>query len=241
MFWYQGEADNNDAAGHVAGFTALLTDWRREVGFRVDGGPGYYVVQARQLTVWKHRRRPAAEAQRRMADTLKVTVLHNGPVGREGCHFAWERGYRELGDQAFAVAARDIHRGPGEGVAAPNPRSAAFTDARRTEVIVLLRNPDPLTVQAGAGTDFTIDGSTATVTGVEYREGGGPRRACPARPMRNPAELPGRCRALVCERHRGRSAGLPGASDSRRVVVRPSNRPVGRRGRSAWLALRGFS
>ncbi|RAO14529.1 sialate O-acetylesterase [Micromonospora noduli] len=173
VFWYQGEADNNDAAGHVAGFTALLTDWRREVGFRVDGGTRYYVVQVGSSPCGNTSGGPLREAQRRMADTLKVTVLSTTALsGREGCHFAWEQGYRELGDQAFAVAARDIHRGPSEGVAAPNPRSAAFTDARRTEVIVLLRNPDPLTVQAGAGTDFTIDGSTATVTGVEYREGG---------------------------------------------------------------------
>ena len=35
VFWYQGESDDNDAARHVSGFTALLADWRREVGYRV--------------------------------------------------------------------------------------------------------------------------------------------------------------------------------------------------------------
>jgi hypothetical protein len=173
VFWYQGEADNNDATGHVAGFTALLTDWRREVGFRVDGGTRYYVVQVGSSPCGNTSGGPLREAQRRMADTLKVTLLSTSALtGREACHFAWEEGYRELGDQAFAVLARDIHRGPGGGVSAPNPRSAAFTDARRTQVVVQLRSVDPLTVRAGAGTDFTIDGSTATVTGVEYREGG---------------------------------------------------------------------
>lgn len=173
VFWYQGEADDNDAVGHVTGFTALLRDWRREVGFRVDGGTRYYVVQVSGSPCGDTSGGPLREAQRRMADTLGVTVLSTTALtAREGCHFAWERGYRELGDQAFAVAARDIHRGPSQGVAAPNPRSAAFTDARRTEVIVQLRTADPLTVQVGAGTDFTIDGSSATVTSVEFREGG---------------------------------------------------------------------
>ena len=128
-----------------------------------------------------------------------VTVLSTTALsGREGCHYAWERGYRELGDQVFDVVAHDIYGGPGSGVAAPNPRSAAFTDARRTEVVVQLRNPDPLTVQPGARAPTSHRRRTATVTGVEYREGGrlllslsGPADGATR------CELPGRRRGAV--------------------------------------------
>lgn len=57
-----------------------------------------------------------------MGDTLGVTVLSTtGLSGHDGCHYAWAQGYREMGDHAFAVVARDLYQGPAEGVAPPNP------------------------------------------------------------------------------------------------------------------------
>lgn len=170
VLWYQGEADMDNAAAHVAGFTALLRDWRAEIG---DRDTRYYVFQVRTSPCADSTAARLREAQRRMGDTLGVTVLStNGLSGHEGCHFAWEQGYRELGDHAFAVVARDLYRGPGDGVAPPNPRSAAFADATRTEVVVQLRDDDPLTVEPGVAADFRIDGSRVTVVGVAYRPGG---------------------------------------------------------------------
>ncbi|WP_229399513.1 sialate O-acetylesterase [Micromonospora okii] len=173
VLWYQGEADDNRADTHVAGFTALLRDWRAELGADVDRGTRYYVFQVRTSPCGDSRAGELREAQRRMGDTLGVTLLStNGLSGQVGCHFAWEGGYRELGDHVFAVLARDLHGGPGAGVAPPNPRSAAFGDAARTELVVQLRGDDPLRVDPGVAADFRLAGTTATVVGVAYREGG---------------------------------------------------------------------
>ncbi|WP_156313221.1 sialate O-acetylesterase [Micromonospora sp. HK10] len=170
VLWYQGEADNDNAAAHVAGFTALLRDWRAELG-----GPDtrYYVFQVRTSPCGDGRAARLREAQRRMGDTLGVTVLStNGLSGQDGCHFDWEHGYRELGDHAFAVLSRDLYRGPADGVAPPNPRSASFVDPGRTAVVVRLRDEDPLTVQPGVAADFRIEGSGVSVVDVTYRPGG---------------------------------------------------------------------
>ncbi|WP_433347933.1 sialate O-acetylesterase [Micromonospora sp. CA-111912] len=173
VLWFQGEADNNRTAAHVAGVTALLRDWRADLGADVDRGTRYYVFQVRTSPCGDSGTPELREAQRRMGDTLGVTVLStNGLSGHAGCHFDWERGYRELGDQAFAVLARDLHKGPGAGVAPPNPRSAAFTDAARTELVVKLRDDAPLTVDPGVGVDFRLAGTAATVVGVAYQAGG---------------------------------------------------------------------
>ncbi|MEU4773121.1 sialate O-acetylesterase [Micromonospora sp. NPDC023644] len=173
VLWYQGESDDDAAARHVAGFTALLGDWRREIGTDIPGDSRYYVFQVRTSPCGDSSTGQLREAQRRMRDTLGVTVLStNGLSGHQGCHFAWEEGYRELGDRVFRVLAHDLYGGPGDGVAAPDPRSAAFANAERTEVVVQLRDDDPLTVQPGAQADFRVNGGTVTVTGVAYRDGG---------------------------------------------------------------------
>ncbi|MGN9803959.1 sialate O-acetylesterase [Micromonospora sp. L32] len=170
VFWYQGESDNDDAAAHVAGFTALLRNWRAEIG---DSGTRYYVFQVRTSPCGVSTTGRLREAQRRMADTLGVTLLStNGLSGHQGCHYAWEQGYRELGDRVFAVVARDLYGGPGEGVAPPNPRSASYSPAGRTEIVIQLRDDDPLTVEPGVAADFRIEGSKVTVVGVAYRDGG---------------------------------------------------------------------
>ncbi|RAO17961.1 hypothetical protein MED15_03304 [Micromonospora noduli] len=168
VFWYQGEADRNDAAGHMVGFTNLLRNWRAELG--TDSR--YYVFQVRTSPCDDSSPGPLREAQRRMADTLGVTVLStSGLAGRQNCHFAWEKGYRELGDQVFATVARDLYGGPAAGVAAPNPRSATFVDGR-TRVVIQLRDNDRLTVNPGAAADFRITRSGVAVSRVEYRDGG---------------------------------------------------------------------
>ncbi|SIR07494.1 protein of unknown function [Micromonospora avicenniae] len=173
VFWYQGESDDNNVSAHLTGFSALLADWRREIGREVAGGSRYYVFQVRTSPCGDSSKTQLREAQRRLGDTSGVTVLSTtGLSGHQGCHFAWEQGYRELGDHTFAVVARDLYAGPSDGVLPPNPQSAAFADAARTELVIRLRADDVLTVDPGVGADFRIDGSTVTVTDVQYRDGG---------------------------------------------------------------------
>ncbi|MFF4879659.1 MULTISPECIES: sialate O-acetylesterase [unclassified Micromonospora] len=173
LLWYQGESDSDNAAVHVTGFTALLTDWRSDIGTGIADGTRYFVYQVRTSPCSNSTTGALREAQRQMGDTHGVTLLStNGLSGHDGCHYAWEQGYREMGDHTFAVVARDLYHGPSEGVAPPNPSAATFSNPERTEVTVHLRSDDPLTVDPGVAADFRVNGSTATVTGVEYRAGG---------------------------------------------------------------------
>ena len=40
VLWYQGEADSDNAAVHMAGFTSLLQDWRTDFGTAIPAAAG---------------------------------------------------------------------------------------------------------------------------------------------------------------------------------------------------------
>jgi hypothetical protein len=172
VLWYQGESDRDNAAVHVNGFSAVIEDWRSELGSSV-GGSEYYVFQVRTSPCSDSTTTALREAQRRLQDTHDVTVLStNGLSGHDGCHYGWVNGYREMGDHAFNVVASELYGGPAVGVLPPNPESATVSNADRTEITIQLRSDDPLTVENGVAGDFRVDGSAVTVTDVAYREGG---------------------------------------------------------------------
>ncbi|GAA1679102.1 hypothetical protein GCM10009745_23570 [Kribbella yunnanensis] len=166
VLWYQGESDNDNAAVHVAGFRALLADWRADFG----SATRYYVNQVRTSPCNNTTNINLREAQRALGDTDGVVLLStNGLPGHDGCHYAYLGGYRDLGDQNFAVIARDLYGGPSAGVSAPNPASVT---ASGSQLVVKLRTADPLTVAAGSAADFRVQGSTVTVSSVAYQAGG---------------------------------------------------------------------
>jgi Carbohydrate esterase, sialic acid-specific acetylesterase len=164
VLWYQGESDNDNAAVHVAGFGALLDDWRGEFG-----ASKYYLHQVRTSPCGNSSTIALRDAQRRLGDSHGVVVLSTTALqGHDGCHYAYAGGYRDLGDQAFATVARDLYGGPAAGVSAPNPASATPAGDRIT---VRLRTNDPLTVEPGAASDFRVNGAAVTVTAVGYAAG----------------------------------------------------------------------
>lgn len=164
VLWYQGESDNDNAAVHVSGFGALLDDWRRELG-----ATKYYVHQVRTSPCGNSTTIALRDAQRRLGDSHGVVLLSTTALkGHDGCHYAYEGGYRNLGDHAFAAVARDLYGGPAAGVSAPNPASAELSGDRIT---VRMRTNDPLTVEPGAEADFRVAGAEVTVTGVRYDAG----------------------------------------------------------------------
>ena len=165
VLWYQGESDNDNAAVHVSGFTALLQDWRSDFGPM----PKYYAYQVRTSPCGNSTSTNLREAQREMGDTLGVTVLSTtGLSGHDGCHYAYAGGYRDMGDHTYAVLARDLYSGPSAGVAPPNPRTVT---ASGSQLIVQLRSTDPLSVEDGVAADFRVDGAAVTVTSVAYQSG----------------------------------------------------------------------
>ena len=174
VLFYQGETESDDAATHVAGFTSLLADWRADFGGALSPEPRVYVTQVRTSPCFNSEAVALRDAQRRMPETLDVTVLSpTGLSNHDGCHYGWENGYKLFGEQVAATLMRDLYGGPSDGVAAPNPVSASFTTRKADTIRVQLASrTDPLTVDPGAGADFRLRGSSAKVTDVHYLSGG---------------------------------------------------------------------
>ncbi len=169
LLWYQGEGDRDDADHHVAGFTRLVADWRRDLGnLRV------YVHQVRTSPCNNTEAVALRDAQRRLPGTIdNLRVLSTTDQnGHDGCHYAYAEGYQRMGDHAAATVLADQYDLPRPGVWAPDPRLAHRVADRPTEIVVALRSPtDPLTVESGAAADFRVPG--AVVKDIRYDIGRG--------------------------------------------------------------------
>ncbi|GAA3879134.1 hypothetical protein GCM10022381_21830 [Leifsonia kafniensis] len=181
VFWYQGESDYGDTSRHIDGFTSLLEDWRSEFGSNLEGGSRYYAFQIRTScsgdgNAARGQDIVLREAQRNLSRTQNVTVLSpTGASVHDGCHFGYEGGYKTFGEQAAAVLLRDLYDGPSAGVAAPDPIAAAASSASSAEFTIQLDSAtDPLIVDTNilSTGDFVVNGSSASITNVAYREGG---------------------------------------------------------------------
>ena len=80
-------------------------------------------------------------------------------------HYAYEGGYRELGDRYAGLLSRDLYgEMPETDVQPPNPASAQLGSGG-TQVRVTMRNPASiLTADAAASADFRFEGAPATVS-----------------------------------------------------------------------------
>jgi len=166
FLWYQGESDGDGFQVHHDGFLALKEDWAADYA----GVERIYVTQVRagcggNLIALQ-------EVQRQLADDFEeITVMSTtGLDGHDGCHFAYENGYRELGDHYAALLGRDLYDATPEGdVQPPNPASAQFAGGG-TQLVIEMRNAEStLTFQAGANADFRFEGASATLTGATVR------------------------------------------------------------------------
>lgn len=161
ILWYQGENDGNGFQVHHDGFIALKDDWAEDFAFE-----RIYVTQLRagcggDLI-------GTQEVQRRLADDFpEIAVMSTtGLDGHDGCHYAYENGYRELGNHYAGLLSRDLYdEMPELDVAPPNPESAALANGG-TQVVITMRNArSALTYMEGAHVDFRIEGAAVTITG----------------------------------------------------------------------------
>ncbi|NUP10240.1 MAG: hypothetical protein HOW73_29675 [Polyangiaceae bacterium] len=168
FLWYQGESDGADFQAHHDGFLALKDDWAADYG----GVQRIYVTQIRAGCGGDLIR--SQEVQRKLADDFaEITVMSTtGLDAHDGCHYAYEGGYRELGDRYAALLGRDLYGDmPDNDVQPPNPADAKFA-AGGTQIIIAMRNDEAaLTVDAGANANFRLEGSAAVVSGVSFSDG----------------------------------------------------------------------
>ncbi|MCT2584509.1 sialate O-acetylesterase [Actinophytocola gossypii] len=170
MLWYQGEADRDRTAVHVAGFTELVADWRKDYGATLP----VYVHQVRSSPCLESDPVTLRDAQRRLPDTIDNLRLQSttGLNGHDGCHFDYVDGYRTLGEQNAALLLDDLYRPGAAKLAPPNPRTVHRTDDNPNQLVVKLHSPrTPLTVETGAAADFRVPGTV--VESVRWQRGRG--------------------------------------------------------------------
>lgn len=167
IFFYQGEADANDAAQHAAGYATLREDWLVDY----PALEHFYVTQVRPGCGPVTRANVALrEVQRRLGDLYPQTsvIASNGLEHySDDCHFPFTGGYEELGNQHFRQVARDLYAGPdGPDMDALNPVYAEFSNGARNEVRLVLRNVGAtVSFPEGALPDFYLVQSGTSITG----------------------------------------------------------------------------
>lgn len=153
ILWYQGESDGADAVAHHDGFVALYEDWLEDYGdveqtyvTQIRAGCGGAVIGTQ-------------EVQRLLADDYEaISVMSTTALNtHDGCHYAYEGGYRVLGDRYAALLGRDLYgETPMQDVQPPNPASAQFQNAG-TEIVLAMRNEESaLMFEDGAQADFRL-------------------------------------------------------------------------------------
>lgn len=163
ILWYQGESDNDAAAVHESGFLTLYRNWLRDYPmvekvyvFQLHVGCG--------TTQWggdlRNRQRLWADQYPRMR-----VVSTTGLPGHDGCHYAYQTGYRILGENVAGLIRRDLYSASVPSVITPpNIAFAYFSDASGTNVTVVLRNPDDaISAGAGVAAEFRMEGLTNAV------------------------------------------------------------------------------
>ena len=177
IFYYQGEADNNNTAQHTTGFASLVSSWQLDY-------PAVERIFKTQLHVGCGVTRELPElrdAQRRFEDVYNtVRMMSVNGLAHDGCHFPFAGGYETHGLNVFRQVARELYgAADNPDIDPPNPAQVANTAATRLRV--MLRNPTAtITVDAAALADFRVQGpglttntlpASATVTngGIELQ------------------------------------------------------------------------
>ena len=165
ILWYQGESDNGNGEVHETGFVQLYKNWK-------ENYPSIERVYVQQLRVgcgvgkWSVDLR---DRQRRLPDAYPdISVMATtGIDAHDGCHYAFEDGYKIIGERTARLVNRDLYGAKEKSeIEAPNIAKAYFNNPECTEVTLEMRNKkDELSWDEGAHVDFRLEGTTATVTG----------------------------------------------------------------------------
>ncbi|TAH38093.1 MAG: hypothetical protein EYC70_05580 [Planctomycetota bacterium] len=166
IFWYQGESNGDDYLPYAANFAELYADWLSDY----PAAEKIYVFQVHNGCGAPNQR--LRELQRRFEDLYPlVDVLSTTAApDHDGCHYRYS-GYRELGNRAARLVARDFYASPlTQDIDAPDLERAYYSNTQRDEITLVFRDPDDtLRFEAGAQARFTVepagDVRSGTVTG----------------------------------------------------------------------------
>lgn len=163
LVWFQGESNaglGTSTADYMSQFLSLRAQWLSDL----PGLGRIYLFQIRNGCAFPI---PAVaaikEAQRELAlGTDSVEILSTSGEGHfNDCHYPYEPGYRDFGDDIFRLVDRDFHgRASLDDIDPPQVKFAEVTGAR--QVTLIMANVfDSLTWAGAADSEFVLAGTTA--------------------------------------------------------------------------------
>ena len=111
LLWYQGESDRTDNKAHFEQFPVLFDQWQ----IQYPSVQQYYVFQIRHSCVpldeMYGQGSQISNFQREFANArANVTpVSTTGLDAHDGCHFRYEDGYQQMGDNVARMVRRDLY------------------------------------------------------------------------------------------------------------------------------------
>ncbi len=170
MLFFQGESDSDNGAVQETGFLALYRNWLKdypslEKTYVFQVRPGCTVTQ----TLGDLRNRQRLYADKFPGIEVMTTEGVDGRYNQSGlgyCHYVYTGGYQTIGNQIFAVVARDLYGAPAlSNLDSLNFAYAYYSQPGHNEITIITRNAvDSITFQSGAQADFIVQGSGVTVT-----------------------------------------------------------------------------
>ena len=136
LLWFQGESDRTDNKAHFKQFSALFDRWQTQY----HSVEQYYVFQIR------HTCDPSDEEfglgsqisdfQRKFANARSnvTPVSTTGLDGHDGCHFRYEGGYQQMGDNVARIIRRELYGENLDNADAPDIVSASRFDDTTLEL-----------------------------------------------------------------------------------------------------------
>ena len=136
LLWFQGESDRTDNQAHFEQFTALFDQWQ----IQYPSVEQYYVFQIR------HTCDPSDEEfgqgsqisnfQRQFANARNnvTPISTTGLDGHDGCHFRYEDGYQQMGDNVARIIRSELYGENLNNAVAPDIATASRFDDTTLEL-----------------------------------------------------------------------------------------------------------
>ena len=136
LLWFQGESDRTDNQAHFEQFTALFDQWQ----IQFPSVERYYIFQIR------HTCDPSDEEfgqgsqisnfQRQFANARNnvTPISTTGLDGHDGCHFRYEDGYQQMGDNVARIIRSELYGENLDNAVAPDIVTASRFDDTTLEL-----------------------------------------------------------------------------------------------------------
>jgi hypothetical protein len=153
-FWFHGETDGWETSveDYSSRFSNLHAAWKADYGIEQS-----YIFQVR----WRSCTHPSPrvfEAQRQLArknnDIFTISTLN---ADHDGCHFAYQNGYRVLGERLYRLVAKNLYQRPLLRTASPDVERAYWNDS--TTIVVRFKT-DTIKAIGFPWLDFRLEGNT---------------------------------------------------------------------------------